>query len=118
LEDSSIYFCLGECDRDGHWDYDAATIDIVRQSLKQLLEIPEDLPVEDFPPPAGMVMVKKYRGVPVWPRPIPVSERLPEPDAECLFFDEYSGWWMNSWDDIPKSTRPKITHWLPLPPKP
>jgi hypothetical protein len=54
-----------------------------------------------------------------WPRPIPVSERLPDPDTECLLFnDKYCDWLMNSWGDVPESTRHHITHWLPLPPKP
>lgn len=63
----------------------------------------------------------------IWPRPIPVSERLPQFDETVLAYEDGAGWlslileengqWTNSdtwWSD--ESTR--ITHWMPLPPKP
>lgn len=71
FEDESIKFCLKECDRKGYWNYEPAAIAIVRESLEKLLLIPEEVRVppgaqaenddgEPMPPPAGMVMVKKY----------------------------------------------------------
>jgi hypothetical protein len=58
-----------------------------------------------------------------WPRPIPVTERLPDEGLEVLAYD--GSWWVanrwcNRWEepnchglqDVP------VTHWLPLPPKP
>lgn len=60
-----------------------------------------------------------------WPRPIPVSERLPETD-EVLVWTDGSGWEFfrefgrsfnaeGQWID--RNEQP-ITHWLPLPPAP
>lgn len=67
----------------------------------------------------GELTIKDSELKPVWPNPIPVSERLPDEEEECLFFDSKHGdWFMNSLDDIPEETRPDITHWLPLPPNP
>ncbi len=74
-----------------------------------------------------------------WPRPVPVSERLPELDVRVLAAapDQWDGWqivqrngymakanedegnphyshWVDDVDIVVK----RITHWLPLPPKP
>lgn len=66
-----------------------------------------------------------------WPRPIPVTERLPEDDnAVLITYFEYSvcgrfkervwgvghhesGMWFGPGDEMPL-----VTHWLPLPPDP
>jgi hypothetical protein len=57
-----------------------------------------------------------------WPRPIPVTERLPEAGDEAFAFSKKFGWtlarfnrgdYWKSGDDVYD-----ITHWLPLPPDP
>lgn len=71
---------------------------------------------------------------PNWPRPIPVSERLPEPDVlvlaycECPNNDLATGWQIaiapdddNKWCVMsPTGNRQQqaVTHWLPMPPRP
>ncbi len=59
-----------------------------------------------------------------WPRPIPVSERLPDVDGEYLVFAASTSQWMTTdfcKHDFQESHgfncfRP--THWLPMPPPP
>jgi hypothetical protein len=69
---------------------------------------------------------------PYWPRPIPVSERLPEDHTQVLAHCDSGGadWWGicaidadGKWREITwcsDGTIPirNVTHWLPLPPKP
>ena len=67
---------------------------------------------------------------PQWPRPIPVTERLPEADVSVLayfadgFWDEcyfYGDEIVEDGIALANEERPLphgITHWLPMPPKP
>lgn len=65
-----------------------------------------------------------------WPRPIPVSERLPSEQGDYLCFarkqrGSYQIWRMgffipdSGWEDaVSGYSLRDVTHWLPLPPKP
>lgn len=62
-----------------------------------------------------------------WPRPIPVSEKLPDPGETVLaFMSELRGgagryWYLaqisdsGQWIEIPSAIAADVTHWLPLP---
>lgn len=67
FDDDSIQFCIRECDTAGH--YNADEIDVVRQSLVELLKIPKSIREccpeeydgchpENYPPPDVVDMVK------------------------------------------------------------
>jgi hypothetical protein len=56
-----------------------------------------------------------------WPRPIPVSERLPEAGQRVLVFADgewHSAVWGDWVDGYRETYEPSSTHWLPIPPKP
>ena len=73
--------------------------------------------------------------IPQWPRPIPVTERLPniefcletDPQSDAVLaywvgggwnvsiYSPDDGWWCNNKDELPTDSP---THWLPLPPTP
>jgi hypothetical protein len=65
---------------------------------------------------------------PSWPRPIPVSERLPDLGVRVLFwsFDEWYSGNLTGGENTPYFFvadgegfgAAGVTHWLPLPPKP
>lgn len=62
---------------------------------------------------------------PTWPRAIPVSERLPDRHTFVLAWQPLNDCWAErEWDECVWRTvegyivDEKITHWLPLPPKP
>jgi hypothetical protein len=103
-------------------------------SFVKLLEHDGDLTVvyELKDKPLVDKFVSKYN----WPRPIPVSERLPEcrrypnetrvlayvpkqngkyGDWYKAIFDDHEVWWFD-WPDIEEMPDP--THWLPTPPPP
>jgi hypothetical protein len=101
-------------------------------SFVKLLEHDGDLTVvyELKDKPLVDKFVSKYN----WPRPIPVSERLPERDEEVMAFFQ-GGWWCvnileyakdnKHWfETTPNDGEPWMTleddatHWLPLPPPP
>lgn len=77
-------------------------------------------------PPVEEIMRRELelRGV-LWPRPIPVAERLPDHLQWVLYFS--NGFWgtgyrafettgvISPWVD---GDLHEITHWLPMPPKP
>lgn len=45
--------------------------------------------------------------------PIPVSERLPELDVRCWWFDNNEQWYFRSWAEINIAGLQQPTHWLP-----
>jgi hypothetical protein len=60
-------------------------------------------------------------------KPIPVTERLPEPDVPVLVYLENPKTWMRGhrckigeswWCDFYGNVSIVVTHWLPLPPDP
>ena len=67
----SAEWCLKECDSTSFGDWNTATLEIVRRSLRELAELPEDIresqPAEydgehpeKYPPRDGLEMVKVY----------------------------------------------------------
>lgn len=70
LDNGSIQACIEDCEQRLYGDFDATTFERVKQSLVELLAVPEEIrcPMPDnhdpnqpelFPPPAGLELVKE-----------------------------------------------------------